>query len=107
MKHDAMKHRLIALSFVAASLASAQTAEQLQPAGIHLAGQEQPSRNRFGIGYMTGFNFKAQFKGIGRFAPAADPGPDTGSQEDRFYDDGYNRLDSSGNAGAMTWYWGY
>src|SRR5262245_12236336 len=107
MKHDAMKLRLIAASMVAASLAPAQTAEGFQPAGIRLGDQEQPSRNRLGLGFMMGFNMKADFKGMGRFGPATDPGPATGSQEDRFYDDGYNRLDSSGNAGALTWFWGY
>jgi hypothetical protein len=32
--------------------------------------------------------------------PAADPGPG-------YYDDGYNLVDISGNAGGSTWYWGY
>lgn len=107
MKHDNMKHRLIAASILVASLASAQSPDESQPRGLTMAPKEPPSRNRLGVGIMMGFNMKTDFEGLGRFAPATDPGPATGSQEDRFYDDGYNRLDSSGNAGATTWYWGY
>jgi hypothetical protein len=36
-----------------------------------------------------------------------DPGPGTGHSVNRCYDDGYVYVDSSGNAGGYTWYWGY
>jgi len=36
-----------------------------------------------------------------------DPGPATGGGIDRCYDDGFVRVDVSGNAGGYTWYWGY
>jgi len=55
-----------------------------------------------------GLNIKVEFKKLGGFAPLANPGPDTGSTFNRSYDNGsYNKVDISGNAGGMTWYWGY
>ena len=35
------------------------------------------------------------------------PGPEVGHGIDRTYDDGFIWVDSSGNAGGSTWYWGY
>lgn len=48
---------------------------------------------------------EVDFGGIGHLDPANDPGPLTG-QVDRFYDNGYVRVDSSGNNGGLSWYWG-
>ena len=36
-----------------------------------------------------------------------DPGPAIGHAVNHCYDDGYVYVDSSGNAGGYTWYWGY
>lgn len=64
--------------------------------------------NRFGVSFRPGFNIKADFSGMGGFAARTDPGAnDTSISLDRNYDDGYNRVDVSGNAGRMTGYWGY
>jgi len=68
---------------------------------------EPVPRNSFNFGYRMGINVAVDFKGIGGFAPMTDPGPATGSGFNRNYDDGFNRVDSSGSAGGMTWYWGY
>ena len=62
--------------------------------------------NRFGLSYRMGFNIKASFKNLGGFPAQTAPGPASGNA-DRVYDDGYNRVDSSGNAGGRTWFWGY
>jgi len=68
--------------------------------------------NRFGLSYRAGFNISAKFKASGGgFAPGADPGP-ARSGVNHNYDNGYNRLDSSGNTGQgacadCTWNWGY
>lgn len=35
------------------------------------------------------------------------PGPATGGVIDRFYDDGFVRVDAAGNPGGYTWFWGY
>jgi hypothetical protein len=65
--------------------------------------------NRFSLGPRFGFNFKADFRNVPLpFAPlpATSPGPVAGGV-DHTYDDGYVRLDASGNAGGLTWNWGY
>lgn len=73
----------------------------------------EPERpvNRFGLSYRAGFNVSAKFNNLGGFAPLSNPGP-AASGANHSYDDGYNRVDSSGNTGAgacnnCTWYWGY
>jgi len=64
--------------------------------------------NRLSLSYRMGLNVSVDFRKLGGFTPLTDPGPDTGAQSDRNYDGGsYNRVDSSGNAGDLTWYWGY
>lgn len=61
----------------------------------------------FGINLMAGYNYKATFgEESGFHAPLHDPGAETGIM-DRFYEDGYNRVDISGNALDMTSFWGY
>ncbi|MCZ7640886.1 MAG: hypothetical protein M5U12_35435 [Verrucomicrobia bacterium] len=65
---------------------------------------EQPNRLTFGP--RVGFNVRAGFSSA-LASPTAQPGPPTGGGVDRVYDDGYVRLDNSGNAEGKTWYWGY
>ena len=62
--------------------------------------------NRIGFNVQGVFKVKATFSQLGGAPPATDIGPVSG-EADRFYDDGYNRVDSSGNAGDSTWFWGY
>jgi hypothetical protein len=57
--------------------------------------------NRFSLGARIGMNFKADFT-----RTPVDPGPDAAGA-DHLYNDGYVRVDSSGNAGGLTWNWGY
>ena len=64
------------------------------------------SRNRFSINSRVGFNISADFKNLGGFPAQSNPGPATGFV-DRFYDDGFHRVDSSGNTNGTTWFWGY
>ena len=68
-------------------------------------------KNRIGISYRMGFNITAQFRNVGNLGggPGArrGPGPATGGDIDRIYDDGYNRVDASGNKDGLTWFWGY
>src|SRR5256885_11956478 len=64
----------------------------------------------FRIGMTLGLNVHADFKMGGTFALAGkDPGPtgDSGAQSNHEYDDGYVRVDSTGNAQNQTWNWGY
>jgi hypothetical protein len=78
--------------------------------GVKLEEPAKPTKNRFGMSYRMGFNVEANFKNIGKVrTPGAGGGPGaaTGGQADRFYDDGYNRVDVSGNTDNLTWFWGY
>ncbi len=56
---------------------------------------EDSTRHHFGVGLPTTINAKARFTA----SRATDPGPNDGSPtRDRFYNDGFNRVDSTGNA---------
>ncbi len=68
---------------------------------------EEESPNRFGIGMRLGFNINAKFSGLGGYTSMASPGPATGGGVDRTYDDGFVKVDASGNQGGSTWNWGY
>ena len=63
---------------------------------------KQQSPWRFGAGYAPILGMKADFAGTGN-VPAA---PNIAGQN-REYLDGYVRVDSSGNAGGDTTFWGY
>jgi hypothetical protein len=67
---------------------------------------ERPA-NHFSASARLLFNATAQFRTTGMTASSADPGPPTGHGLAREYDDGYVRLDADGNAGGLTWNWGY
>lgn len=86
---------------VSVSLLAAAAAVPALQAGDRI---EQPNRLTFGP--RVGFNVRAGFSSA-LSAPTAQPGPATGGGVDRSYDDGYVRVDSSGNAEGKTWYWGY
>jgi SH3-like domain-containing protein len=63
--------------------------------------------NRFGISYRVGYHMTAAISRMAPFSSRADLGLSTAPGVSRVYDDGYVRLDSSGNAGNLTWNWGY
>jgi len=61
----------------------------------------------FGVSAGASFNYKAGFHSAAAVqARATDPGAAVAGT-DHFYDDGYTRVDSSGNFGNETTYWGY
>jgi len=64
--------------------------------------------NRFSLGARFGMNFKSAFGNTAVIPPpvVSSPGPAIGGVN-HTYDDGYVLVDSSGNAGGMTWNWGY
>jgi hypothetical protein len=71
------------------------------------AGDAPAEPNRFSFGARFGMNFKASFKNTPSGGGlAVSPGPATGGA-DHTYDDGYVRVDSSGDLGGVTWNWGY
>ncbi|MCI0746328.1 MAG: hypothetical protein L0Y58_13075 [Verrucomicrobia subdivision 3 bacterium] len=61
----------------------------------------------FRIGMQLGLNIDADFSSGGTFGVSGNnpgsPGPDV----DHIYDDGYVRMDATGNAGDLTTFWGY
>jgi hypothetical protein len=63
-------------------------------------------KNRFSFSPRAGFSMEANFSKLGGFPARTDPGPEAAGF-DHVYDDGYNRVDSSGNVGGATWNWGY
>ena len=71
-----------------------------------LAQDDNPSDwNHFGLDFRMGFNIQAKFTGAGVLA--APPPPSAGPAVNRTYSDGFVNVDSSGNAGNLTWNWGY
>lgn len=59
--------------------------------------------NWISFGPQFGLNLSTSFQHFGNSAA----GPATGGGLNRTYDDGFVRLDSSGNGGGLTWNWGY
>jgi hypothetical protein len=62
--------------------------------------------NRFSFGPSFGINFKAEFNNNAPIFNNVNPGPATGGAN-HTYNDGYVLVDSSGDAGGLTTYWGY
>lgn len=97
-----MKTELLTIGaiFVAAAIGAQSTN------GVRVDGNADRPLNRFGLSYRAGFNISAKFKNIGGFPAQSNPGAAIAGINHN-YDDGYNRVDSSGNTSDKTWYWGY
>src|SRR5213083_1805563 len=92
--------RPLGLAFIlTTSLASAQN-EPERFSGLKPEFAEGPPLNRLSLSYRPGFNITAKFKNQS-LSPALNPGPAIAGV-DHNYDNGYNRVDQSGNAGAET-----
>ncbi len=70
-------------------------------------GAEEPHRHRIGVSGRVAFQVEASFRNLGGYRTPTDPGPAAGGGMDRDYEDGFVRVDSSGNLDGETWYWGY
>jgi len=68
--------------------------------------QDQPHESWFSFGPQFGLNLNAHFNYQGN-GNAGSPGPATGGGQNRTYQDGFVKVDSSGDAGGQTWNWGY
>jgi hypothetical protein len=110
-----LNRSLLQFVFLAASIAALQAQDQSPIKPISLEPAPEPSRNRISVGYQMGFNLNARFKNIGAFTSPNNPGPATNGV-DHFYDDGFNRVDATGNNHGVdadgdhnqtTWFWGY
>lgn len=75
---------------------------------LALLGADAPENpNRLSLGPRFGLNFKADFKNSGGFkTPGVAPGLAVGGVA-HTYNDGYVLVDSSGNLGGLTTFWGY
>jgi len=60
----------------------------------------------FRVGMQIGLNLKAEFSATGQFGLSGHPAGAAGGG-DHIYDDGYVKVDQTGNAGGYTSYWGY
>src|SRR5438552_5371872 len=80
--------------------------DPLPPRTLKLEPLSPETKNRIGLSYRIGLNMTVDFRKFGGLA-LSDPGPRSGTTVNRNYDNGYNRVDSSTNAGGQTWYWGY
>src|SRR5262249_36267270 len=106
-----MTYRLFTSPALLAALLAAQSSfGQSAASDARLAAyadDEGPmTQNRIGLNYRMGLNITVDFRKLGGLA-LSDPGPATGGAVSRNYDNGYNRVDSSTNAGGVTWNWGY
>lgn len=61
---------------------------------------------RFGTSFAGFVGVKTSFTGLGTFQSAFAPAA-LGGGTNYNYDDGFVRLDATGNAGGLTWNWGY
>ena len=87
-------------------VASILAAPALTSLGADIDTPASTNKNRLSLNARMGFNIDARFGQTGGFRPARSPGG-TGSALDHYYEDGYVRVDSSGNVGGQTWFWGY
>ena len=76
------------------------------PFAVRGAENAPESLDRFSLGARFGMNFKADFHNSATFNSAG-AGPATAGADHTYDDGGYVRVDSSGNAGGLTWNWGY
>lgn len=62
----------------------------------------------FRVGMQLGLNIRADFKTSGEFSiNSGNPGESGNPNVNHEYDDGYVRVDETGNARGLTSYWGY
>jgi hypothetical protein len=94
---------LLTLSVLSAAASPARAGE---PAVAPISKVASLSRWRFGASYAPLVGLKAGFNGLGGFKSSSAPQP-LGGGVDYEYDDGFARVDSSGNLGGKTWNWGY
>ena len=69
---------------------------------------ENPRIRHFRLGPLIGMNIDAEFDTSGIFtAGGSDPGPAGVPGVNHVYDDGFVRVDDTGNASGLTSFWGY
>src|SRR6478735_4410843 len=94
---------LLTLSILSAAASPARAGE---PVVAPITKDPAPSRWRIGAGYAPLIGLKAEFSGLGRFHSDFSPQP-LGGKVGYKYDDGFVRVDLSGNIGGETSNWDY
>jgi hypothetical protein len=98
---------ILACGFTAAAEPVPVESPDAPPVSVYKKRIEEPL-NTLSLSYRMGLNLSVNFKQLGGFERIGNPGPNTGANFDRTYEQGgYNRVDSSDNAGGLTWFWGY
>ena len=100
---------LVGLAWIAS--AQQPPAEDTPPRHVWIETPPEPINDwlrHFRVGALVGINIKAEFKMGGDFTvTGSQPGVPGESGRDHLYDDGYVRVDETGNAEGLTSYWGY
>jgi len=104
-----MKHKatyIVTILLAIAASASAGTPEVPQNATVDsIVQRSDSSRWKIMLGGNVLLGAKSSFTGIG--ATTSKPLPPLTGQRNREYDDGYNKIDSAGNANGLTWNFGF
>src|ERR1051325_1933765 len=100
------------LGALSSALAQTPTADTAAAAELAVKPAVTNQLNRISVGYQMSFNLSVSFRNLGGYPlrTGVNPGPATGFQENRVYDDGYNKLDDNLNSYGdlhATRFWGY
>lgn len=111
MNKQLIKSVVTGIAVCSALASTAQSTNSAADAGL-LREATPMAKNRLTLAYRLGLNITADFRKLGGFAALTDPGADTGTLVDRNYDNGYNRVDRTGNDHQpgfpnTTWNWGF
>jgi hypothetical protein len=101
--------RQLWLPFLVASACGSfgQADERLTYSWLESSADDESWPRHFRLGVLGGLNLKADIRMSGTFAISGSQPGAAISGIDHFYDDGYVRVDETGNAGNLTSYWGY
>ena len=76
--------------------------------GLYSARGQDGWTRHFRAGLQVGLNIKADFKMSGEFGiSGSNPSEPGARRQQHLYDDGYVRVDQTGNADGLTSFWGY
>ena len=112
-KKSLLAWAFIAVSSLAAFSASGESSEEQPTRHMELRDKPEVSKDQYRLNYRLGFNISATIKNLGTSGAQTyppPPPPPNGpfvSATGVTYRDGYVGVDTSGNAGGVTWYWGY
>ena len=112
-RRNLVLHGTALLCLGLAGVASAQQPARPEPLPRNLWVEVPPEpvndwTRHFRIGMLVGMNLKANFSMNGEFSVSGSrPGDPGVSGQNHFYDDGYVRVDDTGNALGQTSFWGY